>query len=46
MAEIEGTALIDTIKAIRKDHKDCDQAGAEKWALTLGFAPTIKRIAK
>ena len=32
--------IMATIKAIQRDLKGCDDPSAERWALTLGFAPT------
>ena len=32
--------IMATIKAIRRDLKDCDNKAAPGWALTLGFSPT------
>lgn len=33
--------ILATIKAIQRDLKGCDDKPAERWALTLGFAPTL-----
>jgi DNA-binding transcriptional ArsR family regulator len=32
--------IMATIKAIRRELKGCDDKSAERWALTLGYAPT------
>jgi hypothetical protein len=33
-------SIVAAIKAIQRDLKGCDDAKADRWALTLGFSPT------
>ena len=34
--------IMDLIKSIKRELKGCDDATAPRWALTLGFAPTLR----
>jgi len=38
--------LLGAVKEIQQELKDCKDPGAESWALTVGFAPTLKNPSK